>query len=28
GYVESEFYNNHLIYIRKNERVAVSEPQT
>ncbi|MEE3775861.1 glutathione S-transferase family protein, partial [Vibrio cholerae] len=22
------FYNNHLIYIRKNERVAVSEPQT
>lgn len=28
GYGESEFYNNHLIYIRKNGRVAVSEPQT
>ncbi|WP_432451903.1 MULTISPECIES: glutathione S-transferase family protein [unclassified Agarivorans] len=26
--IESEFYNQHLLFIRKNQRVATSEPPT
>lgn len=28
GFVGSAFYHNHLTYIRKNERVAASEPSS